>query len=107
MKNRKIQLVLVLAFTVLYFSFLFNALVAEGQTTISVSIPCTNANWEKSEVCTAPVETFTVDPITRNVTGQLTSGKTFTQTWYGSLMLFRLDEVCWLTNGYTTVYCDL
>ena len=82
---------------------------AHAQTaTVSLSIPCNNQNWEISPACTAPVDTFNVDPITNNATGVLTSGKTFTQTWFtDSLMVFRMEDVCWVTNGYTTVYCDL
>jgi len=80
--------------------------IAHAQVEVSVSIPCNNLNWERSPDCYAPVETFEVDPITRNATGKLTSGKEFTQTWYtDNLMVFRMDSVCWITNGHTTVYC--
>lgn len=78
-----------------------------AQTTVSLTIPCNNMNWQTSPDCNAPVESFVVEPITGNVSGQLTSGKEFTQTWYGNLMLFKMENVCWLTNGHTTVYCDI
>ena len=79
-----------------------------AQTVISVVILCNNLNWQSSPACTAPVDSFFVDPVTQNAHGTLTSGKEFTQTWYtDSLMVFSMDDVCWLTNGYTTVYCDL
>lgn len=77
------------------------------EVAISAMILCNNLNWEYSPRCTAEVESFYVDPITRNTTGKLTSGVEFTQTNYGQLQLFRMEDVCWLTNGYTTFYCDL
>lgn len=88
--------------------FLAGYFTAHAETaTVTLSVPCTNENWQYSPDCTAPVEHFEVDPITRNATGTLTSGKTFTQTWYtDSLMIFKMDNVCWLTNGHTTVYCE-
>lgn len=79
--------------------------IAHAETvTVSVSVPCNNLNWQTSPRCTAPVSSFYVDAL-GNVTGELESGVSFTQTRItASLMLFEMEEVRWLTNGYTTIY---
>jgi hypothetical protein len=76
------------------------------EVAISAIILCNNLNWEYSERCIAPVESFY--ETTTGFEGQLTSGVKFTQERItSSLQLFKMENVCWLTNGVTTVYCDL
>lgn len=74
-------------------------------TLVSVLILCNNLNWTYSPRCTAPVAEFheTYD----GFHGTLESGVAFEQKRITSnLQLFRMEDVCWLTNGYTTVYCE-
>lgn len=76
------------------------------ETLVTVIILCTNANWEHSPRCTAPVEHFEMDAL-GNFHGHLETGVEFTQTRLtAELHLFRMENVCWLVSGNTTVYCD-
>ena len=72
---------------------------------VTLTILCSNANWEHSPRCTAPVESFYE---TRDgFAGVLESGVEFKQTRITStLQLFQMEEVKWLTDGKTVVYLD-
>jgi len=73
---------------------------------VSAIILCSNANWEHSPRCTAPVEEFT-QLYDGSFYGTLESGVEFTQTQItSSLQLFEMEQVKWLTNGKTIVYLD-
>ena len=69
-------------------------------TLVTVLILCTNANWEHSARCTAPVENFTV--VNGETYGTLTSGVVFTQkNVAGSsirLQRFEMEEVRWYVS---------
>lgn len=75
------------------------------ETLVTVVIACNNLNWEHSPRCTAPVAEF--HETHNGFYGTLESGVDFTQERItNNLQLFRMEDVCWLTNGYTTVYCE-
>ena len=74
--------------------------IAHAQVEVSVSIPCNNANYTYSPAC-KPVDFWQT---TDGFEGVLANGQTFTQTRITpTLQLFQSGELCWLTNGYTTV----
>jgi hypothetical protein len=67
---------------------------------VTAAVLCSNANWEHSERCTAPVENFTV--VDGETYGTLTSGVVFTQkNVAGSsirLQHFQMEEVSWYVS---------
>ena len=75
-----------------------------SEIAVSVMILCNNANWQYSERCIAPVESFEVSPL-GEITGVLESGVEFKQTRITpTLQLFEMEDVRWITNGKTIVY---
>lgn len=69
-------------------------------TTIGIFaiVMCSNANFDHSPRCQAPVESFNID-VNGEVTGQLTNGIKFTQTNVVNdvtrLQRFQLEDAFW------------
>ena len=90
--------------------FLAGYFTAQASTaSVSLTIPCSNTNWQHSPRCTAPpvLETMIINPYGVS-SGELTSGVKWTQTRITeSMSLFRMENVCWLTYKDVTVYCEV
>jgi hypothetical protein len=90
-------------------TLLYGGYAQASTATVSITIPCSNTNWQHSPRCTAPpiLETMIINPYGVS-SGELTSGVKWTQTRITeSMSLFRLEEVCWLTYKDVTVYCEI
>ncbi|MFG6605264.1 hypothetical protein ACGYLM_01455 [Sulfitobacter sp. 1A10445] len=72
---------------------------------VTMYVPCTNANWQISPRCMAPVADFWPTPT--GFAGKLESGVTFTQTRLTQrMMLFEMEAVQWVTYENKIVYLD-
>jgi hypothetical protein len=75
------------------------------ETLVTAAVICTNANWQHSERCTAPVAQFEVTD--NGFYGWLESGVFFTQTHSGSTQTFRMEKVAWEVDGNGIRYIDV
>ena len=71
-------------------------------TLLTVIIACSNANWQHSERCTAPVDYFVVEENGESW-GFLTSGVQFTQTNISNdlgvrIQRFQLEDAYWFVT---------
>lgn len=96
---------LLLTIFALLLSILITKVAYAETTTISVSVPCNNLNWEYSPRCTAPPKTF---EFTENGwKGTLESGVEFKQSYITpNIMLFTMEQVKWLTYQDKVIYID-
>lgn len=82
---------------------------ANAQTTVSTTILCTNQNFQLSEVCMAPPETFYVTE-QGEAFGTTTSQIPFSQTNILNettrLQEFRLQEAFWYISDKGTFFAD-
>ena len=78
-------------------------------TLLSVIILCSNANWQHSERCTAPVDYFVLNE-DGSSWGVLTSGVTFTQknvaNEFTRLQRFQMEDVYWYVSDKDIIYAD-
>ncbi len=76
---------------------------------ITVAILCSNANYETSERCQAPIDYKVVNE-DGTAWGALTSGVTFTQgniiNDYTRLQVFRAEEMHWYVSDKGIIYAD-
>lgn len=80
------------------------------RTSVTVTIPCTNANFTVSDKCTAPPDYFIVEE-NGEVWGYLTSGVLFTQTNVSNdlgvrLQRFNLEDAKWYITDRGIIYAD-
>lgn len=76
---------------------------------LTAIVLCTNANFDHSARCQAPVETFIVDE-QGEVTGQLTNGIKFTQTNVVNdvtrLQRFQMEDAFWFVSDKGEIYAE-
>jgi hypothetical protein len=83
---------------------------AEAAVTTTLSVPCTNYNWEHSPYCTAPVDYFFTED-NGEVWGYLTSGAMFQQRNVTNelgvrLQRFTMEEVSWFITDRGVIHAD-